>query len=350
MSHGIIEGMDKILRTGNVPCWHGLDEKIEDGNITKEMLTRAGLSDLLVLPTFYRMPDGAEIETGKAHIVREDDGRVLSDKVTPKWVPIQPMDMVNIAKSAMDLAELSASTLGSTGGGRRMFICANLPQTTMAGSTVYPYIVVQTMNDGTGACYASLTGTRAECDNTLGFILSEARGNLKAQANDETLDLKSLRIIHAGNMDAKIAKLSAALRGAKYRVEMMRRNAEALAAKKLQKEQSRWLVDQLMTSVYPDPRRTPESTEETLRLALERAQEKRAYAADRIRTYAVRELKEAGAMLYNEMNAWLMWNVIGEWSQRDYVEGMNNEDRCDAIIDGKANRVSVTAYNMLQAM
>lgn len=348
MSSGINVSVDRILTTRNVRAWHFFDTPIEDGILTPELVERAGMGfRVRVVELTYLRPDGVTVRTGKAYTIRENnsgDGpghwSVLGNDVSPSYSPIQPEEMLAVLKSACDAEELMAETLGTTNGGARMFLLARSPQDmTWAGDRVTPYVGVQSRNDGDGALWAFPSGIRWVCDNTMDAALGEAKG----------MNEGVVRIVHRGNVSAQLAKVRAQLRAAKYRHEIMRRNAEALRAKRIAKDQARGIVAELMRTVYPDPRRTSSSTAETLAEAMRVCERKRGDGINLVRAYTTRELRDAGETLYNDLNAWTLWNAMGEWGQRDLCADKSNEERLVSIVQGQAAKVAAISYNMLCA-
>src|SRR5262249_21332353 len=106
---------------------------------------------------------------------RSDTGAVLAT-VSDGYQVIQNHEAFSILDRAIGEAGAWWETGGCLKAGRRVFLCARLPQSYRAGKDddVRPYVLTATSHDGRLALLVGCTTTRVVCENTLNLALSES--------------------------------------------------------------------------------------------------------------------------------------------------------------------------------
>lgn len=150
------------------------------------------------LPTWVLPDVGEPVATGGYAIVRDDTHAILSNGRSERYMLFPNADLADLLGDATQNLPHTTKSVGSIYGGRKVFASIALddvPEVTVDGQTVYPYLAVVNTHDGTGAlsCYA--TGIVPQCSNTinLGIMSGATMG----------------QVIHTTNMAAQVDRIHA---------------------------------------------------------------------------------------------------------------------------------------------
>ncbi len=113
--------------------------------------------------------------------------------------------------------EVTYETAGSLSNGKRVWMLMRMPNTTILGDTVEPYMVFSNTHDGSGAIKVALTPIRVVCQNTLTLALNNAKRVWTTK--------------HMGNMESKMHEAQVTLGLAKAYMDEFEEMAEILQQK-----------------------------------------------------------------------------------------------------------------------
>lgn len=181
------------------PCWHGLGIRVEEALNSKDALIMSGLN--WTVDQKKVIVDGISLPNYKAN-VRSSDGKVLGI-VSERYKIVQNVDAFAFTDNIINNGEIEVryETAGSLANGRRVWMLAQLPKTTILGDDVENYMVFSNSHDGSGAIKVALTNTRVVCQNTLTLALSGAK--------------RSWSVKHMGSMESKLHEAQVSLGFAK---------------------------------------------------------------------------------------------------------------------------------------
>lgn len=205
MSHEITKTDALVLNSG-IPGWHGLGTVLDQALTPSEAVRMVLLWEAEAEPVYFLNKSTGQYQTidGFKANVRNDNHDclgIVSDGY--KIVPNKILGDFAEALAGADKA-VQTETCGSLMGGRRVFMCARLPQSIRVGrggeDETVPYLVLSNTHDGTSAFFAMWTGIRVVCNNTL----SMAMGTDFASAEQAAERGRAFRFRHSGDMMEKI--------------------------------------------------------------------------------------------------------------------------------------------------
>lgn len=208
--------------------WHGLGTIVQDAPTSADALHLAGL-DWEVIPRPIQLCGGAKIEGWKAN-VRDKDKEVLGI-VSDKYSICQNKDAFDFTDNLIDSGDVRYETAGSLNKGRKIWLLAKMPTTSVLGDEVEPYLCFSNTHDGTGAIKVCMTPVRVVCNNTLNLALRTAKRAWSAK--------------HMGNIDSKLKEARDCLRMANSYIDGLSDSAEEYAKKKITDEQIAEILDEL---------------------------------------------------------------------------------------------------------
>ena len=141
--------------------------------------------------------------------------------------------------------EVHYETAGSLSGGRRIWLLAKMPDTTIAGDEVEPYMCFTNTHDGTGSIRVCMTPIRVVCNNTLNVALNTASRSWTAK--------------HVGKVQEKIIEAQRALELAGKYMESLDEYADRLANTTINTDKIREILDELFPVKEDDSERIKEN-------------------------------------------------------------------------------------------
>ena len=170
-----MHNIETLFSVRQVP-WHGLGRIIQDAPDSKAALELAGL-DWTVDKQEVCLKNGQVIPNQFAN-VRSSDGSVLGI-VTDRYKIVQNAEAFAFTDDLIG-GNVRYETAGSLLGGRKVWMLARLPERTVVGDEVIPYLCFTNSHDGSGSVRAMMTPVRVVCNNTLNLAISTAKRAWKA--------------------------------------------------------------------------------------------------------------------------------------------------------------------------
>lgn len=225
--------VETMMYVKNVP-WHGLGERVEDALNSKDALRMAGLDWTVDQHKVY--VDNKPVANYKAN-VRSSDGKVLGI-VSDRYKIVQNTEAFEFTDAIIGNGDVDVryETAGSLANGKKVWMLAKMPNTTILGDTVEPYMVFTNTHDGSGAIKVAMTPVRVVCQNTLTLALNNAQRMWTTK--------------HMGDMESKMHEAQVTLGLAKAYMEEFEEMAETLQQKHISDES---LAD-FMELAFPIPR------------------------------------------------------------------------------------------------
>lgn len=197
------------------PVWHGLGIRTDEALNSKDALRMSGLD--WTVDQHEVVVDGSRVPNYKAN-VRSSDGKVLGI-VSDRYKIVQNTDAFEFTDAIINNGDIEVKyeTAGSLSNGKRVWLLAKMPNTTILGDTVEPYMVFTNTHDGSGAIKVAMTPTRVVCQNTLTLALNTAKRTWTSK--------------HMGDMESKMHEAQVTLGLAKAYMEEFEEMAEILQQK-----------------------------------------------------------------------------------------------------------------------
>ena len=168
--------------------WDGLGEDVSEANSAMEVCKIAGLDYTVRTEDIYTS-DGVKIPNMVATRRYDTEGDVeipstVYGVVTNRYEPVQNYKGFEFIDTMFNHDGFEVETAGQFDDGKIVWIEARLPQRSMSGETIDPYLVFTNRHDGKGSVRIFLTPVRCVCKNTLNMAI---RG-----AKDRTFSVKHL--------------------------------------------------------------------------------------------------------------------------------------------------------------
>ena len=233
MSHEV----EMMFSVREVP-WHYAYTKdrtkiIQEAPNSKEALIAAGLNWKVLSEPVCR-EDGTVIPGFKAN-VRDSDNKCLG-VVSERYKIVQNEDAFAFTDALIGETEngvVRYETAGSLMGGKKIWLLAKLPTTSIVGDDVDPYLCFANSFDGSGAVQVCSTPIRVCCANTLSMALSSAKRKWSTK--------------HVGDIESKMEEARMCLQMSDKYMKALDEDADRLANARLYKEQ----VDEILDELFP---------------------------------------------------------------------------------------------------
>lgn len=151
--------------------WHGLGTEVSDAPSSEDALRFAGLDWLVRQENVYNARGGI-IKGFKAN-VRSSDDSVLG-VVGDRYKVVQNIDAFRFTDDLIG-GDVRYETAGSLREGRQIWLLAKMPERSIAGDAVEPYLCFTNAHDGSSGVRVCMTPVRVVCNNTLNVALSTAK-------------------------------------------------------------------------------------------------------------------------------------------------------------------------------
>lgn len=232
MAH-MIEANDSMFSVRQKP-WHYAETAdrckiIADAPNSAEALRLAGL-DWNVIQEDVFLDDGTKIHGVKANLCETD--KTVLGIVSDRYRIIQNVDAFDFTDNIIGDG-VTYETAGSLCGKKKIWLLARMPETSILGDKVEPYMVFSNSFDGKGAIQVALTPIRVVCNNTLNLALNTAKRGWSTK--------------HVGDLKGKMEEAKMCLQLANDYMNELSFEAERLANKKLMREQ----IDEILTEMFP---------------------------------------------------------------------------------------------------
>ncbi|HZW07276.1 MAG TPA: DUF932 domain-containing protein [Phycisphaerales bacterium] len=306
MAHEITD-TDHLVLTGK-PAWHGLGTVVEDAPTPAEALQLARLHWLVEqwkLDAF----EGIKRIPVLTHLlnVRSDNHRPLG-VVGSGYKPVQNGELAEFAQALGRDGNVQVESAGSIRGGRRVWFLIRGESIWVSGKDeVKPYLLIANGHDGTLAMTCQPTTIRVVCKNTLHASLAE--GDRSAL---------TIRFRHEGEIADKLEEAKRALGQFGLAREQFQRQAQALQAKDMSREELQRFWLDVYTAAVDDVPAHPVNEEERKRV--QRCQQVLARWAHNFDQD--RQMTGLGA------NAWTAMNAVTHWFDHQKAVRAPNDAVC----------------------
>lgn len=210
--------------------WHGLGTIVQEAPTSLDAMHLAGL-DWTVEPRRIQYEGGEGYIENAAANVRSSDGAVLG-LVTDRYKIVQNVDAFAFTDTLIG-GDVHYETAGSLMGGRKIWLLARMPETSILGDAVEPFMCFTNTHDGSGAVRCMMTPVRVVCNNTLNLAISGAK--------------RSWSVKHTGDINRKILEAREALELADIYMKRLDETAEKLADVRIDLEQ----VQNIVKGMFP---------------------------------------------------------------------------------------------------
>lgn len=222
MAHNI----ESLFYTREKP-WHGLGIQIQEAPTSAKAIRLAGLDwTVEAKPVFEE--NNIEIPNYKAN-TRNTDGRILGI-VTDRYKIVQNIEAFSFTDEIVG-DEVRYETAGSLQGGKKIWLLAKLPDTTVVGDAVEPYLCFTNSHDGSGSIRVCMTPIRVVCNNTLNIALRDAKRHWSTK--------------HIGDMKSKLTEARQALELAQEYMYSLNKTADVLANTSISMDKIQECLDEL---------------------------------------------------------------------------------------------------------
>ena len=229
-----VETMAYVEQYEGELLWHGLGTPVSQAMSSQEALKLAELDWLVESKEVF--VNGKAVPGYRAN-VRDKDGSVYGI-VSERYKIVQNAEAFSFTDFLLknDLGiPVTYETAGSLAGGRRVWMLARLPDQSILGDSIIPYLVFTNSHDGKGAIRVAITPTRVVCQNTLAIAMTAAPR------------LWSTR--HTGDIMTKIKAAEETLLRTKEYMEDLTEQADLFSQIKMTPSRA----DEFMRTVFPLP-------------------------------------------------------------------------------------------------
>lgn len=237
MSHNI----ESLFYTREKP-WHGLGIMVQEAPTSAEALHLAGL-DWRVEGKPVFTAEGVEIPNYKAN-TRDSDNSVLGI-VTDRYKVVQNTEAFEFTDAIVG-GDVHYETAGSLSAGKRIWLLAKMPNITVAGDDMEPYLCFTNTHDGSGAVRVCMTPVRVVCNNTLNIALNTAK--------------RAWSTKHIGDMQIKLQEAKMALELAGEYMYALDKYADQMANTTISDDKVRDILNELFPTKEDDSDRVKATT------------------------------------------------------------------------------------------
>ena len=194
--------VETMAYAGETP-WHGLGVPVSNDLTPHQMMEKAGVDWKVREVEAFIEFDGKKVATGQKSLVRESDGRILTN-VGENWNPVQNEDAFNFFTEYCMSGDMEMHTAGSLRDGQMVWALAKVKDSfeLFGGDKVDSYLLFSNPHQYGKAIDVRFTPIRVVCNNTLSLSLN--------QKTD-----KSVKVGHRTQFDAYEVKKALKIAGEK---------------------------------------------------------------------------------------------------------------------------------------
>lgn len=295
--------VETMVYVKEVP-WHGIGRRVEEALTSKEALEMAQLD--WTVDQKKVVVDGLSVPQYKAN-VRSSDNKVLGI-VSDRYKIVQNIDAFEFTDAIIGNGdvEVKYECAGSLASGKRVWMLARMPKTTILGDDVEPFMVFTNSHDGSGAIKVAMTPIRVVCQNTLTMALNTTKRMWTTK--------------HMGDMQSKMHEAQITLGLATDYVNGMEAMAETLQQVAITEE----ILKDFMNVAFPIP---------FGKLATDRKINNAIYMRDNFMAMYrnIEDVKKFG------QSGWALYNVVSDFvGHMGTLRNTNSfaENRFISLVDG----------------
>jgi len=219
MAHELefVNGQAQMAYVGALP-WHGLGVKVDDNLAPAEMMKAAGVDWRVQEIESFVDFNGQKIPTGMKALVRETDGRVLT-QVGKGWHPVQNEEAFEFFNDFVEAGQMKMHTAGSLKNGEIIWALAKVEDDfeLFNGDKVESYFLFSNPHQYGKTIDIRFTPIRVVCNNTLTLSLNQTAQN-------------AVRLNHRRQFDAEAVKEMMGI--AHVKMDQYKEMAEFLGSKR----------------------------------------------------------------------------------------------------------------------
>src|SRR5574344_1222533 len=153
--------------------WHGMGTIIHDAPNSADAIKIAGLDwKVEQTPAFVNI-NGVQTPTGHTIKYRDSDNKILGI-VKDQYKVVQNDEAFEFTDELIG-GDVHYETAGSLSDGKLVWMLAQMPEKSLLGDKVQPYMLFSNSHDGSSSVRVTMTDIRVVCQNTLSFALANAR-------------------------------------------------------------------------------------------------------------------------------------------------------------------------------
>jgi phage/plasmid-like protein (TIGR03299 family) len=163
--------VETMAYAGEVP-WHGLGVPVSNDLTPTQMMEKAGVDwNVREVESFIEF-DGKRMPTGQKSLVRETDGRILTN-VGENWNPVQNSEAFDFFAEYVNVGDMEMHTAGSLKDGQIVWALAKVKDSfeLFDGDRVDSYLLFSNPHQYGKSIDIRFTPIRVVCNNTLTFAL-----------------------------------------------------------------------------------------------------------------------------------------------------------------------------------
>jgi len=287
--------VETMAYAGEVP-WHGLGTPVSNDLTPAQMQQKAGLDWNVREVESYIEFDGRKMPTGQKSLVRETDGRILTN-VGENWNPVQNSDAFEFFSEYVLAGDMEMHTAGSLKDGQMVWALAKVKDSfeLFKGDQVDSYLLFSNPHQYGKSIDIRFTPIRVVCNNTLTFSLDQ-----KAE--------RSVKVGHRAEFDPSSVKEQLGI--ATTKLNTYKEMAQFLGSKRYTQDN----VIEFFNTVFP---RTADKRVQGKALDVDTLSRNAKFCYDALEV-------QPGAQ-YAEGSWWQAFNAVTFVT--DHVQGRNNDNR-----------------------
>ena len=287
--------VETMAYAGEVP-WHGLGTPVSNDLTPIQMQQKAGLDWNVREVESYIEFDGRKMPTGQKSLVRETDGRILTN-VGENWNPVQNSDAFEFFSEYVLAGDMEMHTAGSLKDGQMVWALAKVKDSfeLFKGDQVDSYLLFSNPHQYGKSVDIRFTPIRVVCNNTLTFSLDQ-----KAE--------RSVKVGHRVEFDPSSVKEQLGI--ATSKLNTYKEMAQFLGSKRYTQDN----VVEFFNTVFP---RTADKRVQDKALSVDTLSRNAKFCYDALEV-------QPGAK-FAEGSWWQAFNAVTFVT--DHVQGRNNDNR-----------------------
>ena len=171
MEYIMAHEIETMAYAGETP-WHGLGEKVSNDLSPVQMMQKAGCDWKVIEAESFVELNGKKIKTGQKSLIRETDGRVLTN-VGKDWHPVQNEQAFEFFNEYVLAGDMEMHTAGSLKDGEVVWALAKVKESfdLFGGDQIDSFMLFSNPHQYGKTIDIRFTPIRVVCNNTLTFAL-----------------------------------------------------------------------------------------------------------------------------------------------------------------------------------